>query len=128
MVTALLHTTFNLLRKAEACKRRYKYLARTLGGIRKYGADKPISLLKICEVNGLDDAEWVLCQPYATIEADAKRERLAKKYDKQDYKIWYKKYHRRLFHATIGGPSNAIYDEFAAEMTTFFRKIIKGSK
>lgn len=54
------YTTFALCRKAYACEDGYKQLAKSLGGIRRYGKDKPIPLAMVLESNGLDDALWVL--------------------------------------------------------------------
>ena len=53
-------TTFQKLYDAKACKDRYKHLAKALGGITKYGRNKPINLLQILKHNGLDDFFWVL--------------------------------------------------------------------
>ena len=53
-----LTTTLDLLRKAGACKDRYKVLAKALG--KGYGKDTPIPLLRILESNGLGDALWAL--------------------------------------------------------------------
>lgn len=71
-----LYTTFELLREHEACTNRYRYLARKLGGVRAYGADTPIPLLKILEVSGLDDAEWALSA--VPEEQQALRDRIAR--------------------------------------------------
>ena len=76
MSTAQLYTTFELLREHEACKRRYRYLARKLGGVLAYGRTTPIPLLKILEVNGLDDAEWALRA--VPEEQQALRDRIAR--------------------------------------------------
>lgn len=56
----MLNTTFELLRKANACKTRYRYLAKELGGIKTYGRDTQITLLQILDVCGLDDALWAM--------------------------------------------------------------------
>ena len=56
----ILHTTFNLLRKHEACTEGYRKLAKHLGGVEGYGADKPINLMVILESNGVDDMLWCL--------------------------------------------------------------------
>lgn len=53
-------TTFKQLHDANACKYRYRHLAKALGGINKYGRTKPINLLSILEHNGLDDFFWAL--------------------------------------------------------------------
>lgn len=53
-------TNFNLLHEAGACKDRYRYLAKRLGGVKKYGRNTPITLLQIFEICGLDDALWAL--------------------------------------------------------------------
>ena len=53
-------TSFRLLHDAGACKERYRFLAKALGGIKAYGRDTPITLLQILNVNGLDDALWAL--------------------------------------------------------------------
>ena len=56
-----MNTTFAQLRGwGGACKPRYKTLAKTLGGIRKYGKDTPIPLSTILESNGMEDVWWVL--------------------------------------------------------------------
>ena len=56
----MLHTTLNLLRKANACTSRYKVLCKALGGAKRYGYSSPISITFIVENNGLDDALWAL--------------------------------------------------------------------
>lgn len=53
-------TSFRLLHDARACKERYRFLAKALGGIKAYGRDTPITLLQILNINGLDDALWAL--------------------------------------------------------------------
>jgi len=56
----MLSTTFALLHKAGACTGRYRYLAEALGGIKKYGRDKPIPLAVLLKHNGIADALWSL--------------------------------------------------------------------
>jgi len=53
-------TSFRLLHDAGACKERYRFLAKALGGIKAYGRDTPITLLQILDINGLDDALWAI--------------------------------------------------------------------
>jgi hypothetical protein len=53
-------TTFRELRAAGACTARYRYLAKALGGVRKYGQDTPISLLQIFNICGRCDLLWVI--------------------------------------------------------------------
>ena len=55
-----LTTTFELLRKADACTEGYRTLAKHLGGVGKYGADTPIDLLTILDSNGPMDTLWCL--------------------------------------------------------------------
>ena len=56
----MLTTSFRRLKDHEACTRRYRHLAKALGGITKYGRDKPIPLVVILEHNGLEDTLWAL--------------------------------------------------------------------
>ena len=56
----VLTTTLNLLRKAGACKDRYKHLVKALGG-RNFAHDAPINLLTILAHNGVEDCLWALC-------------------------------------------------------------------
>jgi len=56
----MIQTTFQKLHDAGACKERYRFLAKALGGIKAYGRDTPITLLQILNINGLDDALWAL--------------------------------------------------------------------
>jgi len=56
----MLSTTFRLAHKANACQDSYKAVAKALGGIRAYGKDTPIPLVKVLEIQGLDDALWCL--------------------------------------------------------------------
>jgi len=56
----MLHTTLSLLKTANACAGRYRHLCEALGGVRAWGHDTPIPLLKILDTNGLDDALWAL--------------------------------------------------------------------
>ena len=58
-------TTFALLHQHDACNSGYRKLAKHLGGVIKYGRNKPIPLLTILDNNGLDDALWSL---RATVE------------------------------------------------------------
>jgi len=51
-------TTFRKLKEAGACTARYRHLAKSLGGITKYGRDTPISALQILDHNGSDDLWW----------------------------------------------------------------------
>ena len=55
---AELYTTLRLLRRHKACLERYHHLARTLNF--DYDFDKPITLLQILDINGVDDALWAL--------------------------------------------------------------------
>ncbi len=56
----MLHTTFALAHKANACTGSYRKMAKVLGGVSTYGEDTPIPLTKIVEVCGLQDALWAL--------------------------------------------------------------------
>ena len=56
----MLHTTFNLAHKSNACALSYKKLAEYLGGVGHYGKDTPIPLTTVLESNGLDDTIWAL--------------------------------------------------------------------
>ena len=53
-------TTFQLARKAGACKTSYRAFAEYVGGIEKYGKDTPIQLGHILDVLGFNDALWCL--------------------------------------------------------------------
>ena len=53
-------TSFRLLHDAGACKERYRFLAKALGGIKAYGVNTPITLLQILDINGFDDVLWAL--------------------------------------------------------------------
>ena len=68
-----LHTTFALVRKAEACPWVYKAVAKALG--EAYGENTPISLDKIIELSGLEDALWAL--QCVLPEEKARRDKLA---------------------------------------------------
>ena len=76
----MLTTTFRLLRKAlrkaRACSDCYKHLAKAMGGVRRYGPDTPISLVKVLEVNGLYDALW--CLRAVPEEQEKERDRLSR--------------------------------------------------
>ena len=56
----MIQTTFQKLHDAGACKERYRFLAKALGGIKAYGVNTPITLLQILDINGFDDALWAL--------------------------------------------------------------------
>ena len=58
--------TFRILREHGACAPRYRHLARALGGVRAYGKDTPIPLLRAFEINGWEDTFWVL-ERYAVL-------------------------------------------------------------
>ena len=53
-------TTFARIKAAEPCKSSYKKALRKAGGLRKYGADTPITVRQIVEAVGFDDALWAL--------------------------------------------------------------------
>ena len=56
----MLNTTFNKLRESGACTEGYRKLAKSLGGVDKYGANTPIPLDEIIESNGIQDTIWTL--------------------------------------------------------------------
>ncbi len=56
----MLYTTFALAHAAGACISSYRRMAKHLGGISKYGKDKPIPLDQVIEVCGVRDAFWAL--------------------------------------------------------------------
>ena len=56
----MLTTNFKKLKEAQACESGYKKLAKTLGGVTKYGRTKPITLIQILDSNGLLDSLWCL--------------------------------------------------------------------
>ena len=56
----MLHTTFALAKESRACAESYRKYARHVGGITKFGEDKPIPLSDILDVLGMDDALWAL--------------------------------------------------------------------
>lgn len=60
MKKVILTTTFNSLRAHDACDTGYKKLGKYLGGITKYGRNKPINLLDILKSNGASDMLWSL--------------------------------------------------------------------
>jgi hypothetical protein len=53
-------TTLAKIRAHSPCDGGYKKLCKSLGGIRKYGANTPITVRQIVESNGLADALWCL--------------------------------------------------------------------
>ena len=52
------HITLNKIRECDPCKSSYKILLKVLG--KNKADDEPLSLLKILEINGLEDAIWCL--------------------------------------------------------------------
>ena len=56
----MIHTTSVLAKKEEACQKRYRKMAKALGGVRNYGKDTPVPLTKVLEVCGLEDTLWTL--------------------------------------------------------------------
>lgn len=58
--TDSMHTSLAHLHKAGACKGRYRFLAKSLGGIRYYGKKTPLPYSKILESNELNDCLWAL--------------------------------------------------------------------
>ena len=90
MTDRTLTTTFTLVRNAGACADRYRHLARRLGGVRRYGAETPITLLQVLDHNGLDDALWALraVDPAQTAERDRFARLLACDYAQHVLPIW----------------------------------------
>ena len=72
----MLYTTFRLVREAGACKNHYRQFAKAVGGVKAYGQDTPIPLIKILEINGLNDALWALRAVLP--EEKASRDRMAR--------------------------------------------------
>ena len=56
----MLTTTFELVRTAGACRESYFQFAEHVGGVTKYGIDKPIPLSEITHALGIQDAIWTL--------------------------------------------------------------------
>ena len=54
----MLTTSFRALHKAGACRARYTHFARAMGGVKGYGRDTPIPLLRVLDENGINDALW----------------------------------------------------------------------
>ena len=72
----MLHTTFALAKESRACAESYRKYARHVGGITKFGEDKPIPLSDILDVLGIDEALWAL---RCVIPTEAKeRDRIAR--------------------------------------------------
>jgi hypothetical protein len=67
----MLTTTFRLTREAGACRESYRWFAKHVGGLRKYGRDNPIPLTEIADVCGIVDALW--CLRYTQQPEEAKR-------------------------------------------------------
>ena len=59
-MTNVLTTTFRLAKDAGACQESYRKFAKHKGSVRKWGEDKPFSLLEVLEVCGIDDTLWTL--------------------------------------------------------------------
>ena len=55
-----LTTTLAKIKAANPCQHRWKAGLRKAGGLRKYGADTPITVRQILDAMGLDDALWCL--------------------------------------------------------------------
>lgn len=53
-------TTFARIKAARPCESRYKRALRKAGGLRKYGANTPITMRQIVEAAGLEDASWAM--------------------------------------------------------------------
>ena len=54
----MLNITFKKAHESEACASGYRKLAEFLGGVDKYGENKPIPLSTVLESNGLNDTLW----------------------------------------------------------------------
>ena len=50
----MITTTLNRIRKAKPCKSGWKKLYTSLGGIKKYGKNTPITFQQIINSNGVD--------------------------------------------------------------------------
>ena len=69
----MLYTTVNKLKEAKACTDRYAHLLRALGP--EWDKDAPLSLARIVETNGLDDALWAVdkCDGYEPLAREFAR-------------------------------------------------------
>ena len=57
----MITTTLATIKKYSPCAEGWRKLCRNLGGIKKYGADTPLSFQQIYESNGTEDMIWCLC-------------------------------------------------------------------
>ena len=84
----MISTTFNILKAHGACTARYRYLAKVLGSVKAYGADKTIPLTRVLKINGVSDTYWVLRNaavlPGDCKKIDAARRVINKAWDKAD--------------------------------------------
>ena len=69
----MLRITLKIARGLDTCQVGYSKLARHLGGVRKYGRDKPVPLTVVLDVLGLNIALWCLGH---TLEDSARLDRL----------------------------------------------------
>ena len=86
----MLHTTYNLAKKANACPSSLAKMVKYKGGVKKWGADTPVPLSEILEVCGLDDALW--CLKIVTEPADKEIRLLACDYAERVLPIFEKRY------------------------------------
>lgn len=96
-------TTFTELKAAGACQPRYRHLAKALGGVKVYGNDTPIPLLKILETNGEDDVEWALMEveSLSPLYYDYQAKRIVMSDDHCAYKLLWKDYKAKTKAALI---------------------------
>ena len=118
-----LTTTLNLLRKAGACKTRYRYLVKALGG-KKFDHNAPINLLTILEHNGVEDVEWVLeegatVEDCATLLAEYKSQRapLLAEYERQHALVW-AEYERQI---------TTLWAEYQRQRVTLLAALLEAS-
>ena len=83
----ILTTTFNLLRKADACKESYTKLRKALKGVKD---TEPINLITILEVLNLDDALWAFRATEQNCDKVARL--MASDFAQEALPLWHKYY------------------------------------
>ena len=56
----IIYTTLKQIRSHSLCEDGYKKLVKSLGGVRKYGEDTPLTFKQIYERNGYNDTLWCM--------------------------------------------------------------------
>ena len=113
-----LSTSFWELRELGACPERYRFLAKALGGVKRYGVKTPIPWRVVREICGKWDLDWLLARVVyveRSIEELAHKFMRRKKFKESEGEYFSSQGDKLFFYLFPGGP------DYAKRMDSFLK-------